>query len=404
MGTCHFYVTFHYDNFEISHVDPGKSNVNAGDIRNQSDIHSTATSSKTADIAFEVNELERKTFESLTSKENDGSNIELNHAPNNDEESDLLLAKAIFAIENENCYKKPLGKSYRPAKKIPRMASLSEPVDVDLRFSHLPAQPSAQYPPSPVSSFDEINNDDIDSLAADIALIKPMIEFINQKKDFIITLVSDSSYLSKFHRRSERIIALKKCSNLKKFAKFAGKEQDIICQRMESHIGKRDFLPYLPFLQHINSEILVEEHTPESIYDIRGKWPLPIKIRSFPNKFDTIKYVILLEIFTEFLMENNCTSYKEASKDLYGSLLPTTHHVNMLLSECVLNSLLIDGLGGDISLQIVEGNLSEQYTHGIMNITDTSLMNDNEFSKLLVDAGGDRVSLPWDNYIEENVP
>ena len=45
-----------------------------------------------------------KSFENLTSKETDGSNIELNHVPNNDEESDLLLAKAIFAIENESCY------------------------------------------------------------------------------------------------------------------------------------------------------------------------------------------------------------------------------------------------------------------------------------------------------------
>ena len=44
------------DYFEISNVDPSKSNVNAGDDRKQSGIHSTAASSKTADIAFEVNE------------------------------------------------------------------------------------------------------------------------------------------------------------------------------------------------------------------------------------------------------------------------------------------------------------------------------------------------------------
>ena len=173
---------------------------------------------------------------------------------------------------------------------------------------------------------------------------------------------------------------------------------------MESHIGKRDFLPYLPILQHIDSEILVKEHNPESIYDIRGKWPLPIKIRSFPNKYDTIIYVILPDIFTEFLMENNCTSYEKASKDVYGGLLPTTHHVSMLLSEGVLNSLLIKGLGEDISLQIVEGNLSEQYTHVIINLTDTSLMNEKEFSKLLVVAGGDRVCFACYNYIEENGP
>ena len=39
-----------------------------------------------------------------------------------------------------------------------------------------------------------------------------------------------------------------------------------------------------------------------------------------------------------------------------------------------------------------------------MNLTDTSHMNENEISKLLVDAGGDKISLACDNYIEENGP
>ena len=29
--------------------------------------------------------------------------------------------------------------------------------------------------------------------------------------------------------------------------------------------------------------------------------------------------------------------YKEATKQLYGDILPTTHHINMLLNEKVLN-------------------------------------------------------------------
>ena len=47
---------------------------------------------------------------------------------------------------------------------------------------------------------------------------------------------------------------------------------------------------------------------------------------------------------------------------------------------------------------------SKQYTHGILNITDVHLMNNNEISKVLVDAGGEKVRGACDKHIQENGP
>ena len=344
------------------------------------------------DVVSGVVEVDSKPSVSgiLSEKQNNDSIIELKHVSNNHEESDHLLAKALSEMENENAYKKSLGKSYRLAGKVDEVSSVPQSVDIN-RCSSLPSVPS---PPSSVSSFDD---------EIDVSHVSPIIKFINQKKDFILTLVSDSTYSSEFHLRSERIIALKKCSTLKNFEKFAKAEYGIICARMEPYIGT-SFLPYAPLIHHIHFEILIEERIPDTVYDIRGKWPIPIKIRSFADKYETIRYVLLPEIFTEYLMETNCIGYKEAAKDLYGGILPTTHHVNMLLNDSILNAVSIKGEKGNVTLQIVEGDLSHQYTHAIMNITGPHLMNNDNVSASLVDVGGESVRHACETYVEKNGP
>ena len=117
-----------------------------------------------------------------------------------------------------------------------------------------------------------------------------------------------------------------------------------------------------------------------------------------------IRYVILPELFTEFLIEKNGTGYKDAAKDLYNGTLPTAHHVYMLLNDSVLNSLVIDGVKGNITLQLVEGHISKQYTHGILKITDVHPVNNNDFSETLVDVGGVKVHDACNKYIQENGP
>ena len=124
---------------------------------------------------------------------------ELEDVPDDHDETDHLLAKALFEIENENLYKRQLGISYRRPKIIDKM-SLA-PLTVDTQQC-VPSPSPSPSPPSSGSSF----NDDGD----DNHLQQPLIDFINSKRNFLLDLVSDYSYSSNFHLRSERIMALKK--------------------------------------------------------------------------------------------------------------------------------------------------------------------------------------------------
>ena len=63
-----------------------------------------------SDNVSSVIDLDKK----YSRKQDNGSEIVLNVS--NDDDGHLL-AKAIFEIENENCYKRPLGKLYRMPKR-----------------------------------------------------------------------------------------------------------------------------------------------------------------------------------------------------------------------------------------------------------------------------------------------
>ena len=96
---------------------------------------------------------------------------------------------------------------------------------------------------------------------------------------------------------------------------------------MEPYIGDSHY-PFASLVHNIHFEILCEELVPETMFDIKGKCPIGMKIRSFPDKYETIEYVLLPEIFTEYLMEITTLNYKDVTKELYGGVLPTAHHVN----------------------------------------------------------------------------
>ena len=115
---------------------------------------------------------------------------------------------------------------------------------------------------------------------------------------------------------------------------------------------------FCSLLEHIHFSILVEirkvDH--DDIFDHGG-------IRSFADKYKTIQYIIIPEIFTEFLMEEQSLSYKEAMMELYNRELPTTHHVKMLLNDSVVNCTTIQSGKHKITVQLVEGDISKQLTH-----------------------------------------
>ena len=103
---------------------------------------------------------------------------------------------------------------------------------------------------------------------------------------------------------------------------------------MEYHIGD-GLAPYSPYGSHILSHILTETRRsdPDDISDYGGKHLVPVKIKSFLNLTKFIDYILITEIFTEFIMEENDMEYKEASTFLYSKSLPTSHHIDLLRGD-----------------------------------------------------------------------
>ena len=184
-------------------------------------------------------------------------------------------------------------------------------------------------------------------------------------------------------------MALKRYSSLVDFGKSAVEEYSIISKQMAQYIDNNSTLPFIPFVEHIHFNILVQRASDNNDYKDEfihpnAMWPISIKIRSFADKYQTIQYVILPELFTEYIMEKEGMNYKEASRYLYGGKLPTTHHVNMLLSDVVINALHFNG----VTLQVVEGNLANQYTHAIVNFTDQDLLHSDKTPASIAEVGG----------------
>ena len=90
-----------------------------------------------------------------------------------------------------------------------------------------------------------------------------------------------------------------------------------------------------------------------------------MKSRLFLDKYETIEYVLLPEMFMEYLMEITTLNYKDAGKEMYGGVLPTAHHINMLINDKLLDTISIKRKEGNVTIQIVEDDLSRQYTHAI---------------------------------------
>ena len=212
----------------------------------------------------------------------DNGSESISNAP--DDDDDHLLAKAIFEIENENYYKRPVGKSYiirkRNVEKInekscnrPLGKSYRKPQNVENGI----IIPKSVDTCSPVTSVSSSPSSVVPLDDGDDSRLAPLIDFINLKRDFLVNLVSDSYYSSNYHLRSERIVALKKSSSLKGFRKLALNEAQLIRKQMEPYVDE-SLYPFAP-LHHIHFEILCEEHVPETMFDIKGKWPITMKIR-----------------------------------------------------------------------------------------------------------------------------
>ena len=159
-----------------------------------------------SDNVSSVIDLDKKDLMSaLPSRKQDNGSESLLNLP--DDDDDHLLAKAIFEIEieieNEICYKRPLGKSYIKPKNVENEFLVPKPVDTCSPFTSVLSAASSV-------------------LSLDDSCLVPPVDFINLKRDFLLNLVSDSSYSSNDHLRSERIMAFIRSSSLNGFRTQVG--------------------------------------------------------------------------------------------------------------------------------------------------------------------------------------
>ena len=99
-------------------------------------------------------------------------------------------------------------------------------------------------------------------------------------------------------------------------------------------------LTYLNIEKYINiiSKSLIEttEVHHDDILDFGGRQRKNMKF-TVGTYIDTIKFVLLPELLTYYIMERDGTSYKDASTRLYADMgFPTTHHTNKLINVRVL--------------------------------------------------------------------
>ena len=78
-------------------------------------------------------------------------------------------------------------------------------------------------------------------------------------------------------------------------------------------------------------------------------------MRKFDIIHKTIDYVIIPEIFTEYIMEKQGVEYRDASQYLYCKSLPTSHHLDILVNDKnVMFSTKVRKAGQNIIVQVVK--------------------------------------------------
>ena len=126
-------------------------------------------------------------------------------------------------------------------------------------------------------------------------------------------------------------------------------------------------------------------------------------MRKFDSIHKTIDFVIIPEIFTEYIMEKQGVEYRDASQYLYCKSLPTSHHLDMLVDDKnVMFSTKVKKAGQNIIVQVVKNNIAFERSHVIVNSTNTPLMHNGTIA--LAQHGGVLIQNESDVYITKNGP
>ena len=306
-------------------------------------------------------------------------------------DNDELLATALSELENENIYKKPVGRSCRKTKDIktslscdahfkaidpnPGTRSSQSSSTENILFcddtSSVAFVPKKQKISSPLPILSDSSDGDVSEVRMDF------IEFINKKKDIILSLISDD-YNSEAQFRSERVFAVRNLPSLKQFQTNAIRELEFMSDLMGSLVPYQDLI-FSEILTKPNSLLALDTDDYDPGYG--GYYTLPVNVRASISMAKILDYIIIPELITEFYMELHDISYKEASLKLYANSLPTVHHIDTLMCT----ALYCREISG-IMIQCVLGNLSQQWTHGILNAIDNYLNHSNSIAKSVMEG------------------
>ena len=147
------------------------------------------------------------------------------------------------------------------------------------------------------------------------------------KKDLVVEILKDFKAILAAHDRIERFRALKKLPKVA-FISNAELEQHLINPQISFELGN-SLTVYESYVYDVMFEI--RENNPNTYLQDDGELTrIPILIPVVGTVFDTILFVLIPELLTEYYMVKRSCSYNKASRFMYGSVLPTTHHVELL--------------------------------------------------------------------------
>ena len=153
------------------------------------------------------------------------------------------------------------------------------------------------------------------------------VAFINSKKDLVAEILKDFKGIPAAHGRSERLRALKKVPKVG-FRNNAEPEQHLINPQISFELGN-SLTVYESYVYDVMFE--KREKNPNTYLQDDGELTrILILIPVIGTVFDTILFVLIPELLTEYYMVKRSCNYNQASRFIYGSVLPTTHHVELL--------------------------------------------------------------------------
>ena len=98
-------------------------------------------------------------------------------------------------------------------------------------------------------------------------------------------------------------------------------------------------------------------------------------------------------------------SYNEACRYLYGKHFPTTHHINFISNDRVIKSFnIIEFEKVHVTFELVFGCVNQEYSHMIVNFTDTILSHQSKSASEIVRFSGPSITRYCKSYIEKNGP